>query len=145
MSIFGSKLQRGRYYLAVWPRRPELNALFPENRIILAIEYGIRVLPPIVVICLMLQFQFGDAAYWPSVLTSVIFLLSMPLQGFYWLGRRAETPLPPSLAHWYREINEKMREQAGISRKLVAKPRYQELADTLKTAFDKLDKTFLFE
>ncbi|KUE78440.1 terminus macrodomain insulation protein YfbV [Aeromonas schubertii] len=144
MDLFGSKLQLGRRYLAVWPRRPELNPLFPENRVIHAIEFGARVLPPVVVICLMLQYQFGDASYWPSVLTSLIFMLSMPLQGYYWLGRRAVTPLPPSLAHWYREINGRMSEQ-GCRRRAVDSPRYQELAETLKAAFDKLDSSFLYE
>lgn len=144
MTLFGSKLQLGRHYLAVWPRRPELNALFPENRIILAIEFAVKVVPPMVVICLMLQYQYGDPLYWPSVLTSVIFLLSLPLQGYYWLGRRSETLLPPTLASWYRQINGRMNE-AGPARHLVAKPRYQELAETLKAAFEQLDKSFLYE
>lgn len=145
MDFFGSKLQIGRRYLAVWPRRAELNSLFPENRVIHAIEFGARVLPPVVVICIMLQYQFGDGLYWPSVITTVLFMLSLPLQGYYWLGRRAVTPLPPSLASWYREINGRMSEQGGPARRLVANPRYQELAETLRAAFDQLDKSFLYD
>lgn len=145
MGIFGNKLQRGRHYLAIWPRRPELNSLFPENRVIWAMEYAGRVLPPLVVITLMLQYQFGSAALWPSVLMSLLFMLSLPLQGYYWLGQRAATPLPPSLAHWYREINGRMSSQGRGGRKLVARPCYQELAETLKAAFEQLDKSFLYE
>lgn len=77
-------------------------------------------------------------------MASVLFLLSLPLQGYYWLGQRADTRLPPSLANWYREINGKMNEQGG-HRQLVARPRYEELADTLNAAFKQLDKSFLYE
>nr|WP_272942508.1 DUF412 family protein [Aeromonas sp. 159] len=52
--------------------------------------------------------------------------------------------MPPSLASWYREINGKMNEQGG-RRQLVSQPRYEELADTLKAAFQQLDKSFLYE
>ncbi|MGB6188246.1 terminus macrodomain insulation protein YfbV [Aeromonas molluscorum] len=141
---FGTKLQQGRHYMTIWPRRPELNPLFPENRVIRATEFALKVIPALAVLSIMLQFQFGQDYYWPSVITSVLFLLSLPLQGYYWLGQRAATRLPPSLASWYREINGKMNEQGG-RRQLVAQPRYEELADTLNAAFKQLDKSFLYE
>jgi hypothetical protein len=37
-----------------------------------------------------------------------------------------------------------MNEQGG-HRQLVARPRYEELADTLNAAFKQLDKSFLYE
>jgi len=118
--------------------------MFPENRVIRATEFALKVIPALAVLSVMLQFQFGEQHYWPSVMTSVLFLLSLPLQGYYWLGQRADTRLPPSLANWYREINGKMNEQGG-QRQLVARPRYEELADTLNAAFKQLDKSFLYE
>jgi uncharacterized membrane protein YfbV (UPF0208 family) len=132
MNIFGTKLQQGRHYMTLWPRRPELNSMFPENRVIKATEFALRVIPALAVLSVMLQFQFGELHYWPSVMASVLFLLSLPLQGYYWL------------ANWYREINGKMNEQGG-HRQLVARPRYEELADTLNAAFKQLDKSFLYE
>ena len=144
MNIFGTKLQQGRHYMTLWPRRPELNSMFPENRVIRATEFALKVIPALAVLSVMLQFQFGEQHYWPSVMTSVLFLLSLPLQGYYWLGRRSETLLPPTLATWYRQINGRMNE-AGPVRHLVTKPRYQELAETLKAAFEQLDKSFLYE
>ena len=144
MNIFGTKLQQGRHYMTLWPRRPELNSMFPENRVIKATEFALKVIPALAVLSVMVQFQFGELHYWPSVMASVLFLLSLPLQGYYWLGQRADTRLPPSLATWYREINGKMNEQGG-QRQLVARPRYEELADTLNAAFKQLDKSFLSE
>lgn len=111
MNIFGTKLQQGRHYMTLWPRRPELNSMFPENRVIKATEFALKVIPALAVLSVMVQFQFGELHYWPSVMASVLFLLSLPLQGYYWLGQRADTRLPPSLATWYREINGKMNEQ----------------------------------
>src|SRR5690606_31353793 len=119
MNIFGTKLQQGRHYMTLWPRRPELNSMFPENRVIKATEFALKIIPALAVLSVMLQFQLGELHYWPSVMTSVLFLLSLPLQGYYWLGQRADTRLPPSLASWYREINGKMNEQ-GSHRQLVA-------------------------
>ncbi len=112
MNIFGTKLQQGRHYMTLWPRRPELNSMFPENRVIKATEFALKAIPALAVLSVMLQFQFGEQHYWPSVITSVLFLLSLPLQGYYWLGQRADTRLPPSLASWYREI-ERQDERAG--------------------------------
>ncbi|MGL5289242.1 MAG: terminus macrodomain insulation protein YfbV [Aeromonas sp.] len=144
MNIVRTKLQQGRHYMSLWPCRPELNPMFPENRVIKATEFAIKVIPALAVLSVMLQFQFGALHYWPSTITTVLFLLSLPLQGYYWLGQRANTPLPPSLANWYREINGKMNEQGG-RRQLVPHPRYEELAETLKAAFKQLDKSFLYE
>ncbi len=139
MTVFNKKIQMGHSYMALWPKEKSLAALFPENRIITAVEFAMKWLPAVVVSSLLLQFQFGQQAMWPMVLASVLFMISLPLQGYYWLGQRAQTPLPPSLSRWYVEINEKM----GQSR-LSSKPRYWELAETLKMAFQKLDRALIY-
>ncbi|MGL5421805.1 MAG: DUF412 family protein, partial [Serratia fonticola] len=43
MNIFGTKLQQGRHYMTLWPRRPELNSMFPENRVIKATEFALKI------------------------------------------------------------------------------------------------------
>lgn len=144
MHILGRKVQQGRHYMTVWPRRPELNSLFPENRIIKATEFACLVIPALIVLSVMLQFEFGRSEYWPSTMASVLFLFSLPLQGLYWLGQRSQTALPPSLANWYRQINEKMSEQ-GTRRQWVNNPSYKELAETLNAAFKQLDKSFFYD
>ena len=60
MNIFGTKLQQGRHYMTLWPRRPELNSMFPENRVIKATEFALKVIPALAVLSVMLQFQFGE-------------------------------------------------------------------------------------
>jgi len=139
MNAFVRKLRMGHHYLQSWPREKVLAALFPENRIIHALELARRVVPALVFVSLLLQFQMGHPELWPSVLSGVLLMLSLPLQGYYWLGLRAETRLPPALGRWYFEINQKM----GSEGRAVSRPCYQDLADTLRQAFRRLDASFL--
>ena len=76
MNIFGTKLQQGRHYMTLWPRRPELNSMFPENRVIKATEFALKVIHALGVLSGRLQCQFGELvsgdqrqderAGWPS-------------------------------------------------------------------------------
>ena len=140
MTLFYKKIHLGHVYMQLWPRDKTLAAMFPENRIITAVEFAIRWLPVLIVMSLASQFLLGAATFWPVVMTSVFFMLSLPLQGYYWLGQRAETRLPPSLSKWYVDINNKLGQQH-----LVRQPRYLELAETLNRAFRQLDKSFILD
>ena len=82
MTVFNKKIQMGHSYMALWPKEKSLAALFPENRIIAAVEFALKWLPAAVVSSLLLQFQFGQQAMWPVVLASVLFMVSLPLQGY---------------------------------------------------------------
>ncbi|MBO1518968.1 terminus macrodomain insulation protein YfbV [Oceanisphaera pacifica] len=143
MGILISKLHRGGAYLAVWPKERQLAALFPEYRIVNATRLGIRVMPALIVLCVLMQFQFGDPRFWPGVIASILFLASLPMQGLYWLGQRADTRLPPTLVTWYRRLYEQIA-TAGIAiAEPVARPCYFQLGETLNVAFKQLDKSFI--
>lgn len=65
------------------------------------------------------------------------------MQGLWWLGKRASTPLPASLLSWFYEIREKF-VQAGIAMAPVeGQPDYLALAQLLQRAFKQLDKSFM--
>lgn len=143
MTTLTHTLHRGSAYLAVWPKERQLAALFPEYRITMATRLALRTIPALMALSLLVQFQLGDPRYWPGVVTSVLFLASLPLQGLFWLGKRADTLLPPNLVTWYQQIYQKMAE-AGVSvTQPVARPRYFELGETLNLAFKQLDKSFI--
>lgn len=143
MSLFTHTLHRGKEYLGVWPQERQLAPMFPEYRIMTATRFGVKTLPALITLSLLFQFQFGAAEYWPSVVASVLFLTSLPLQGYYWLGKRADTRLPPSLHQWYWQLHEKIA-AAGIPvKEPVSRPRYYELGETLSLAFKQLDKSFI--
>ena len=57
---------------------------------------------------LMVQVQLLGLNYLPQALAASLLLLSLPMQGFYWLGKRANTPLPAGMANWYRDIRQQM-------------------------------------
>ncbi|EEX37384.1 hypothetical protein VIB_001504 [Vibrio metschnikovii CIP 69.14] len=120
--------------------RKELNLLFPEARIIKATRFGIKVMPAIAAISVLTQMSFHNLQAMPQTIVVALFAISLPLQGIWWLGSRANTQLPPSLAGWYRELHQKIIETGFALEPLKAKPRYKELALVLNRAFRQLDK-----
>lgn len=136
-------LQHGFAYSKDWPAVVEFNSVFPENKVIKMTLLGQKYLPAFSVAIIMMQLQiYGQSQLFPA-LAVALFILALPLQGFYWLGVRSQSPLPPQLQRWYQDILTKM-QQNGVAHALpAAKPRYSDLAQLLKTALNQLDRTFL--
>ncbi|WP_372626793.1 terminus macrodomain insulation protein YfbV [Arsukibacterium sp.] len=136
-------LQDGRHYSQAWPVKPELNALFPENKIIQLTRLGLRFLPGLAVLTAFFQLTFLGSDFTGQILAMMLFILSLPLQGWYWLGVRSSTQLPPALVSWCRQIRLQMQEQ-GMKPHTASEPRnYLDLANTLAAAYKQLDKTFM--
>ncbi len=136
-------LKNGQRYMETWPMRKELNPLFPEQRIIKATRFGIKVMPAVAAISILTQMTFSNAQAMPQTIVVALFAISLPLQGMWWLGNRANTLLPPSLAAWYRELHQKILETGFALEPVNANPRYRELAVILNRAFRQLDKNAL--
>ncbi|MCK6262788.1 DUF412 domain-containing protein [Vibrio sp. ZSDE26] len=136
-------LRDGQKYMDTWPMRKELAVLFPEQRLIKATRFAIRVMPAIAAISVITQVAFQNQQALPQAVVVALFAMSLPLQGMWWLGNRANTQLPPSLASWYRELHQKIVESGLAMEPMKSKPRYKELAQTLNRAFRQLDKTVL--
>ncbi len=136
-------LKDGQRYMDVWPMRKELNLLFPEMRIIKATRFAIKVMPAVAAISVLTQMSFHNLQAMSQSVVVALFAISLPLQGIWWLGNRANTQLPPALAGWYREIHAKIIETGSALEPIKPKPRYKELAVVLNRAFRQLDKTSL--
>ncbi|KYN24962.1 hypothetical protein AUQ44_03890 [Vibrio cidicii] len=136
-------LRDGQKYMDIWPMRKELNAIFPDQRIIKATRFGVKVMPAIAAISLLTQMAFDNYQALPQAIVVALFALSMPLQGMWWLGNRSNTQLPPALASWYRELHQKIVETGFALEPLKSRPRYKELAQILNRAFRQLDKNAL--
>ncbi len=136
-------LKDGQHYMEIWPVRKELNAVFPEQRIIKATRFGIKVMPAVAAISVLTQMAFNNYNALPQSIIIALFAISLPLQGIWWLGTRSNTSLPPSLASWYRELHHKIVESGCALEPVKAKPRYKELAFILNRAFRQLDKSAL--
>nr|WP_314265105.1 terminus macrodomain insulation protein YfbV [uncultured Moellerella sp.] len=138
---FLKKLRLGKQYMSIYPLEPKLGAIFPENRMIKATRFGIRFMPPIAVFILAWQMSL-NGELGPAVATA-LFACSLPIQGLWWLGKRASTPLPVSLLTWFYEIREKF-VAAGLSvAPIENQPTYLSLAELLKKAFKQLDRSFI--
>ncbi|MGY3570159.1 DUF412 domain-containing protein [Vibrio sp. SCSIO 43135] len=136
-------LKDGQKYMDIWPMRKELNMLFPEQRVIKATRFAIKVMPAIAAISILTQMAFQNQQAMPQAVVIALFAISLPLQGIWWLGNRANTQLPPALAGWYRELYQKITESGFALEPIKSKPRYKELAVILNRAFRQLDKTAL--
>lgn len=133
--------QRGQDYMKTWPNDKRLAPLFPENRMITATRFAVRVMPPLAIFTLSWQIALGGQLG-PAVATA-IFACSLPMQGLWWLGKRSITPLPPTLLQWFHEVRHKLNEAGQALAPVEGKPTYQMLAEVLKRAFKLLDKAFL--
>ncbi|EJU9971740.1 terminus macrodomain insulation protein YfbV [Vibrio alginolyticus] len=136
-------LKDGQNYMEIWPVRKELSAIFPEQRIIKATRFGIKVMPAVAAIGVLTQMAFNNYHALPQSIVVALFAISLPLQGIWWLGARSNTKLPPSLASWYRELHQKIVETGFALEPVKARPRYKELAIILNRAFRQLDKSSL--
>lgn len=135
-------LRDGQKYMDIWPLRKELSPIFPEHRIIKATKFGIRIMPAVAAISILTQMVFHNQAAIPQAVVMALFAISLPLQGIWWLGNRANTELPPALASWYRELHQKITETGMALEPVKLQPKYKELALVLNRAFRQLDRSF---
>lgn len=133
----------GREYSKQWPANAELNSLFSENKVILLTSLGWRYLPLAALVCAVVQFSYLGATHLPQVLAMMLFLISLPLQGWYWLGVRSVTPLPPAIASWCKQIRQKMQQQGVAVAPSQQPERYKDLAILLQQAYQQLDRAFV--
>ncbi|WP_111980049.1 terminus macrodomain insulation protein YfbV [Algibacillus agarilyticus] len=136
-------IQNGREYITEWPVKPELYGLFPECRVIKATQFSLLILPLLAVISFTLQFVWLGEQFIPQALATSLLILSMPIQGYIWLGNRANQTLPLSLLTWYKELETKLAVEGVQVKCAQAKPRYFELACLLNQGYKKLDSVFM--
>lgn len=132
--------RNGQHYMNTWPNDKRLAPIFPENRVVRATRFAIRFMPPLAVFVLTWQIALGG--HMGSAIATALFACSLPMQGLWWMGKRAGTPLPSAVLHWFHEVREKLQQSGQAVAPVEGKPTYQSLADLLKRAFRQLDETF---
>lgn len=137
------QLKQGRQYSRDWPMLDELNGIFRENLVIRMTLFAERLLPMACVIILAMYLWQGDAAQMHLLLAMAVVVVSMPLQGYLWLGKRATTVLPRTLRYWYLDIMTKLHDAGIKAPRAAQQPTYHDLALLLNTAASQLDKTFV--
>lgn len=136
-------LQVGVQYSQTWPLLQELNGMFPENRVIRLTLLLKMWMPPLAVLSVCVQLQYFGMSYLWSALACGLFLLTLPLQGYFWLGVRSQSQLPPAVSSWYQDIRAQML-KAGVQvpQTATGQPCYADLANVLQSALRQLDKAF---
>lgn len=138
-----STLGAGVRYSRIWPAKPELNAIFPENKVIFLTKMAVRYLPVLAVATAIMQFKLLGAEFLGQIIAMMLFIMSMPLQGWYWLGVRANTNLPPALIRWGNEIREQIQKHSQLEALPSSPKSYLDLAHLLQQAYKQLDNTVM--
>nr|WP_311461740.1 terminus macrodomain insulation protein YfbV [uncultured Aggregatibacter sp.] len=141
---FYRTLKIGQQYLNSWPLEPKLGAIFPENRVIKATLFAQKMMPFLAVLFVVWQqiYARGDNMALAVAVLSALFALCLPLQGFYWLGKRAQTALSPQSAVGFHHVLEKLKEKQEVIPNFSDKPTYLDLAKLLNLAQKKLPRDF---
>ena len=105
-------LKAGLRYLQTYPNQKKLSLFMPDYRLIRLVKFANRFMPAFACFAILWQYFFNDASQ--SVLINAIitalFALSIPFQGLFWLGRRANSPLPLHFLDWYETLRQKTTE-----------------------------------
>ena len=141
---FYRTLKVGQQYLNSWPLEPKLGAIFPENRVIKATLFAQKMMPFLAVLFVVWQqiYARGNNMALAVAVLSALFALCLPLQGFYWLGKRAQTALSPQSAVGFHHVLEKLKEKQEVIPNFSDKPTYLDLAKLLNLAQKKLPRDF---
>lgn len=102
----------GQQYMFICPKDKSLALSFPEIKIISYIKLATKYIPPAVVALFVWQY-YMNAGIIITLITS-FFAISLPIQGIFWLGKRANTPLPLNLLSWYNQTKQKLVERQLI-------------------------------
>ncbi len=148
---FFSTLRAGMRYMESWPDEPVLGAVFPESRVKYVMRWGRRLIPPFIVLIVLWTFIRGGGLSgvsffytikinYPMTVMCVLFLLCMPLQGYYWFGRRAQLPLSAKQKLFYTNLCYRLQTEP------VNEPTMADLAKAINDGLKRLDdKEFLKE
>lgn len=85
-------LKNGQEYMRIFPKEAHLKITFPEIKIMTLTHYSIRFMPPSAILIFLWQY-FMHAPFVLSLIT-ILFALSIPIQGLFFLGKRAQMRLP---------------------------------------------------
>ncbi|MDO4625872.1 MAG: terminus macrodomain insulation protein YfbV [Pasteurellaceae bacterium] len=148
MSILKT-LTLGQDYLNMYPSHPKLAMIFPEPRVIKSTQFAQKMMPLIAVLSLVwaLWIVKGNNMALVAAVITALFALGIPLQGLYWLGKRAKTPLSVSSQLNFDKICTQLRQAKGALPSSLAfqqntSPTYYDLALLLNQADKQLGEQF---
>jgi len=143
LDLFFDTVRQGDFYLKNWPQQKTLNSLFIDSKVAFYTRLSIKSIPAFVILIIMLNISFPEVLDWPATATLVLFLIGLPVQGLYWLGKRSTSLLPNKLLPWYIAIEKTLNKSVTEDGVMAKRPRYLDLALLLKNAFKRGGDNFL--
>lgn len=133
-------IYNGQRYLNTFPNQKKLNLFLPDYSLIRLVKFATRLMPAFACFAVCWQYFFPDAEQTTlsSAILTALFALSIPIQGLYWLGKRANSPLPLHLLEWYETLRQKLNNECNQQLGSQTMPNYQDFANLLHLA----DKTW---
>lgn len=99
-------LKVGQNYMQICPQDQQLAFSFSEIKIIRYVRLAMRYVPPLIVF--LIFWQYFLHAELAVIMIAMLFAISLPVQGLFWLGKRAQSPLPLNLLAWYAHLKQKL-------------------------------------
>jgi uncharacterized membrane protein YfbV (UPF0208 family) len=143
LNIFFDIVRQGDFYLKSWPQQKTLNCLFIDSKIAFYTRLSIKCIPIFIILIMSLNLYFPELLNWPTTATLVVFLMGLPIQGLYWLGKRSHSFLPNKLLPWYLAIEKTLNNRVEKDTIMAIRPCYLDLALLLKNAFKRGGDNFL--
>ena len=135
MNLFFNVIREGERYLKVWPQQSTLNCLFIDSKVTLYTRLAVKITPAFIILSIALSVAFPMLFDPVVIATFSLFLLGLPIQGLYWLGKRSKKRLPNKLLPWFMAIKAKLSVKSRAESELLHHPCYFELALLLEKAF----------
>lgn len=118
--------------------------MFTQTKAIRLTDLAMTVAPAIAFITAWLQFTYLGFQHLNTALAMSLLILSIPLHGYFLLGKQAEQPLPLGLKSWYKEIEQQLKQKqvdlAQVKQANAIKSNrltYMDLAELLKLLFER--------
>ena len=132
----------GQEYANTCSKNKELIFNFPEMKIVRYIKFAIKYIPPTIIFLCVWQYYLQ--ANFALTIVTIIFVLSLPVQGFLWLGKRAKSPIPLTLLAWYNQTSQTLIEKKILTAKKIPDATinfiaFMKLYNLSKMHLDKID------
>lgn len=140
-------IQQGQRYLNTFPTQPKLNLFLPDYRLIRWVKFATKAMPAFAcfAVCWSAFFPDAEHATRSSAILTALFAVSLPFQGFYWLGKRAASPLPLPLLDWYEQLRQQLNQARQVQIADQTIPSYQDFANLLALAEETWGKRYFDE
>ena len=102
-------LQAGFKFSRLWPSNEPYLLMFEQTRSVKLTNLLFTVSPAIAAVIVWLQLSYLGIESLNTALAMSLLVLSIPLHGYFILGKQASMPLPIGLKSWYHEIEQKIK------------------------------------